>query len=290
MNKLHISSVDFFFMSYDEPNAEKHWADLSDKVPWAKRVHGIKGFDSAHRACAEQSETDWFVTVDADNIIDLSFLDETIDINPLTDKRKSFCWNGVNMINGLIYGNGGLKLWSKEFAIQMANHEYAEGNESVDFCWEKDYRSVNKQFSEVWNNASPYQAFRVGFREGVKLSLQHGKRIKPHEMKHLHKINLRNLRIWSSVGADVENGLYAMYGTRLGLSRMFDEDFNFAIINEFDWFDEYFKEVYIEDEDELLIEIKRLGDLIEKETKIIVPCLDKQASNFFRETFKERNE
>ena len=30
---------DIIYLSYDEPNAEKNYADLCKKVPWAKRVH-----------------------------------------------------------------------------------------------------------------------------------------------------------------------------------------------------------------------------------------------------------
>ena len=41
--------LDVVFLSYDEPNADLHYADLCNKVPWAKRVHGIKGSDSAHK-------------------------------------------------------------------------------------------------------------------------------------------------------------------------------------------------------------------------------------------------
>ena len=37
---------------HDEPNAEKNYADLLKKVPWAKRVHGVKGSDAAHKAAA----------------------------------------------------------------------------------------------------------------------------------------------------------------------------------------------------------------------------------------------
>ena len=31
-----IADIDFVFLSYDEPNAEKNFADLKRKVPWAK--------------------------------------------------------------------------------------------------------------------------------------------------------------------------------------------------------------------------------------------------------------
>ena len=67
--KVKIAELDIIYLSYDEPNAEKNYADLLTKVPWAKRVHGVEGSDAAHKACAELSETDRFVTVDGDNTV-----------------------------------------------------------------------------------------------------------------------------------------------------------------------------------------------------------------------------
>jgi len=49
-NKIKVIDQDIVFLSYDEPNAEKNYADLLKKVPWAKRVHGVKGSDAAHKA------------------------------------------------------------------------------------------------------------------------------------------------------------------------------------------------------------------------------------------------
>ena len=43
-----IKDVDIIFLSYDEPNAEENWADLKKKIPWAKRVHGVEGFQMRH--------------------------------------------------------------------------------------------------------------------------------------------------------------------------------------------------------------------------------------------------
>ena len=45
-----VIEFDVFFLSYDEPNADLHYADLCNKVPWAKRIHGVKGSDHAHKA------------------------------------------------------------------------------------------------------------------------------------------------------------------------------------------------------------------------------------------------
>ena len=71
--KINIAEQDIIFLSYDEPNAEKNYVDLVNKVPWAKRVHGVDGSDAAHKECARQSETDRFISVDGDNIVDPKF-------------------------------------------------------------------------------------------------------------------------------------------------------------------------------------------------------------------------
>ena len=114
---MKVIEFDVVFLSYDEPNADLHYADLCTKVPWAKRVHGVKGSDHAHKAAAELSETDWFITVDADNIVDPKFFN--IDLDMSDPKIKVYGWCGNNRINGLRYGNGGLKIWNKEFVLNM---------------------------------------------------------------------------------------------------------------------------------------------------------------------------
>lgn len=298
--QFRISEFDVVFLSYDEPNAEKHWADLLDKAPWAKRVHKVKGFDAAHRAAAQQSDTPWFVTVDADNIVDPAFFDQVVELDVEADANRCFSWNAVNMMNGLMYGNGGLKLWSKEFVLNMNSHEHAnDPRKAIDFCWEDDYQQVHRTFSEVWNNASPYQAFRVGYREGVKLALDRGERVSASEMKtRLHPVNLRNLRIWCSVGADVDNGLWAIYGARLGFSSIIEPSFNMTVVRDYDWFDlhweEHVKPAFFTDgqfdEAKLKAEAIKLGNTICDATRIKIPLLDSDASVFFRETFKFRND
>ena len=39
------------------------------KVSWAKRIHGVEGSDAPHKACAKISETQRFITVDGDNLV-----------------------------------------------------------------------------------------------------------------------------------------------------------------------------------------------------------------------------
>ena len=134
-NRYRISDLDFVYISYMEPNKEENWADLKNKVPWAKRVDGVKGFDSAHKAAAETAETDFFISVDGDNIIDETFLLQTLDFEK-TDRKAVHRWRAKNSINGLVYGNGGLVGWDKETCLNMHTHENAKDKKAeIDFCW-----------------------------------------------------------------------------------------------------------------------------------------------------------
>ena len=109
--KIRIAEQDIIYLSYDEPNAEKNYADLCSKIPWAKRVHGVKGSDAAHKACAALSETEYFVTVDGDNIVDPEFINVEIDLTELgLTQDHVFSWCGKVNVNNLMYGNGGIKL------------------------------------------------------------------------------------------------------------------------------------------------------------------------------------
>ena len=240
--KQSITEFDLFYLSYDEPQKEEFWAKLQDLAPWAQRVDGVKGFDSAHKACARLSETDRFITVDGDNLVYPEFFDLELDI-PARLADATLSWAGRNTINGLCYGNGGLKLWTKEFVLNMRTHENAtRDEEKVDFCWDDKYVQLNGVYSDTCPNGSPFQAFRAGFREGVKMTLDRGAKAGEGAIsKYLHDKNYRRLLIWASVGADAENGLWSIYGTRLGIYMTnVQADFDISQISDYDWFKSYF--------------------------------------------------
>jgi len=219
-DKVKILDLDFVFISYKEPNCEENYADLLNKVPWAKRVHGVEGFDSAHKAAAKIAETDFFISVDGDNIINESFLLQTLDWSK-TNPKHVHRWRAQNNINGLIYGNGGLVGWHKETCAVMKTHENATADDNkgqVDFCWSVPHANLHNCYSTTVINTTPQQAFVAGHREGVKMSLNQGKIVDPANFKQI--IDLRNIKklvTWMSIGADIENGNYAMLGTRVGL-------------------------------------------------------------------------
>tara|TARA_Y100001937_G_scaffold127357_1_gene199417 strand:+ start:1074 stop:2033 length:960 start_codon:yes stop_codon:yes gene_type:complete len=292
--KIDVTELDIFYISYDEPNCEENWADLLNKVPWAKRVHGVKGFDAAHKACAEQSETDRFITVDGDNIVmdeffnqQLEFPEKDHDGNDISE--SIFSWNAKNLLNGLVYGNGGLKCWPKEYTLGINTHEAATDGEGMEFCWKLNYIQMNDIFSEVHQTASPFQAFRAGFREGVKLSLDQGARVKANNFKD--KIwygNFNRLNVWCNIGTDVENGWWALYGSRLGCEKTVLSDWNTNQISDYDWFKEFFEKERssIDDQDHLQSKTIAIGDRLNDEIQgMMLFDPNDQMSKFFKATF-----
>jgi len=291
MNKFKVIDYDIIYLSYDEPNAEKNYADLLTKVPWAKRVHGVEGSDAAHKACAELSETPRFVTVDGDNTVHAKFLEQEIDFDEnqdLTDCVISWC--GKNVINGLMYGNGGLKCWPKEFVLNMKTHENADPDNphaQVDFCWDLKYIQQNSCYSDVWNNYTPQQAWRAGFREGVKMALDRG--VKPTKQQFLngHWKNLHRLWIWLMIGSDVENGLWAIYGARQGLFMTMCTDWDYVNVRDFEYLNDMWQHEK-EKEDGLLIQIQALGNDLINNLDIPIdpnPLLPNQ-SKFFKTVYQ----
>lgn len=245
MTKLVIGDLDVFYLSYDEPNKEEHWADVLQKFPFAKRVDGVKGFDNAHKECARQSDTERFITIDGDNIVDEKFFDLEITIPDDTDLEHSvISWSAKNVVNGLVYGNGGIKCWPVDLVLEMQTHENAvDETKKVDFCWDLNYIQMNNVYSMVFNAGSPFQAFRAGYREGVKMSLDEGKTVPAEDFKkRIWPKNYERLITWCNVGSDVENGLWAVYGARLGAYDVnFKEGYELECISSYDWFKEYFE-------------------------------------------------
>lgn len=231
---MKTTELDIIFLSYDEPNAELNYADLCNKVPWAKRIHGVKGSDAAHKHAAVISETDWFITVDADNIVNTSFFN--VDIDTTSESINAYSWIGRNLLNGLQYGNGGLKAWRKDYVLNMKSHEASDSSRAqVDFCWEDGYKQFKTCYSDVNITASPYQAWRAGFREGVKMTLVDGVKVAPEEIKtRVWWHNLHRLKMWATVGAHAINGNYAILGARMGTYMTNCTDWNYVDVRDFD--------------------------------------------------------
>lgn len=303
--QIPVTNFDIIFISYDEDNAELNWADLKKKCLWAKRIHGIKGSDAAHKEAAKLSNTDRFITCDADTIIKPEFFNTTIDKELAEDLTKTISWSSVNHLNGLIYGNGSLKCWTKPFIFNMKTHEESDQPKNqIEFCFEDGYIQSNDIYSITYPNGSPKQAWRSGFREGVKMTLNQGIKIPLKDLKDkMYWKNMIRLLIWCSVGTDVEYGLWAILGARMGcyMTNLTSWDYinvrDFEYLNDmwnekvapkYESFDSLFicsKTGYGWNNDHLLLEIKNLGDILRDELHLEVAEFDKHSSQFFRKIF-----
>ena len=231
-----IADLDCIFLSYKEPNADVNWAYLRSIAPWAKRVHGIEGSDAAHKTAGAASETERFILIDGDNQPNPEFFNQQLRLDE-ENKNCVFRWRAKNDINGLCYGNGGISSWTKEFVSTMQTHEATDGSPDtvVEFCFDKNYWAMHDVWSTTYPNYSPQQAWQAGFREGVKLCLDRGRRPTPQEFESsTWRGNRENLIIWCTVGCDVEFGKWAIMGARQGAyMTMFDDSWDYTEVRDF---------------------------------------------------------
>jgi hypothetical protein len=243
MNIFDFFNYDVVFLSYDEPNADQNFRQLLTIVPEAKRVHGVKGSDSAHKQCAQVATTERVIIVDGDNYVTGDFRNQMISLNSDIDAEQVvFSWPSKNIINGLVYGNGGIKCWSTDAIQNMRTHENSDPEDTknqVDFCWSMNYVPIDKIFSEIHNDVSKQQAWRAGFREGVKMCLDQG--LRPQQITSIARSNLLRLLTWMTVGLDNHNGIWAILGARQGFYLTMCTDWDFTQVRDFDYLNNYYK-------------------------------------------------
>jgi len=285
--KIDVADLDVVYLSYDEPQKEEFWVKIQNMIPWAVRVDGVKGSDAAHKAAADASTTDRFILIDGDNIPDERFFNLTLDFDD-TSKDAVLRWRARNHINGLMYGNGGLSSWTKEFVYNMKTHENSTSNDATDveFCFDPLYWPMHDCYSITYPNGSAYHAWRAGFREGVKMCLDRGRKPSVAEFQErVHARNLDHLTIWHNVGRDVEYGDYAILGARQGTHMTMLTDWNHRGVQWFDSLEEIYNSNYI-DEDNIEYNINLLGEQLNTQLDLPMLKLDKNASAFFKQHYR----
>lgn len=281
-----VADLDCIYLTYDEPKREEFWIKIQNMVPWAKRVDGVKGSDAAHKAAADASDTDRFVLIDGDNIPDPEFFNLQLFLDD-TNRDCVFRWKARNSINGLMYGNGGMSCWTRDFVYGMRTHEASDGSaeNDVEFCFYPNYWAMNDCYSTTYPNATPFQAWRAGFREGVKMCLDRG--TKPSLAEFESRVVSRNydhLCIWQSVGADVENGFWAMYGARLGTFMIMLEGWNYRDVQDFD----VLERLWTSFEQDGADQCRDLGKILRTKLGLPIVDMDPEQSRFFKHHYKSQ--
>lgn len=259
---VETNNLPVVFLSFNEPNFLENLDQLKSHFPNVFHVNGIYGSDAAHKAAVhavkqQHPTVERIIIVDGDNFIAEDFFNFTCEIKSEYDLQNHvLSFSAINSVNGNNYGNGGIKIWPVKLIENMNTHENGK-DESIDFDLSV-YLEFNKVGSTTVINSSEKQAWISGFREGFKLT---------HNVK-FSQINWRNydrLWRWMHLGADVPNGMWAMYGARLGCLYAL-ENFNPKHIKDHQWLAFKFEELHATYKNYLADEVGRIGHLIKLKT------------------------
>lgn len=286
MNTVDIADLDVVYLSYDEPQREEFWVKIKNMVPWAVRVDGVKGSDAAHKAAADASTTERFILIDGDNLPNLEFFNLTMSFPEPDWERAVLRWRACNHINGLMYGNGGISSWTREFVWNMRTHEHTDGRDEtvVEFCFDPLYWPMHDCYSTTYPNGSPKHAWRAGFREGVKMCLDKGRKPSLSEFQQrVHRRNLDHLTIWHNVGLDVDQGAWAIAGARQGTYMTMLSDWDYRDVQSFDALDELWKTTFANDPAEV---IQRYQEQLKTQLDLPMNVLMPAESKFFKHHYR----
>ena len=286
MKKIDIADLDCIYLTYDEPEREEFWVKIRNMIPWARRVDGVKGSDAAHKAAAAASNTERFVLIDGDNLPEEKFFNLTLELPDAQWESAIFRWRARNHINGLMYGNGGLSSWTRTFANDMRTHEATDGRveTEIEFCFDPLYWPMHDCYSTTYPNGSAFQAWRAGFREGVKMCLNQGARPGLAEFKtRVHQRNLDHLTIWHNVGRDVEHGVWAIAGSRMGTYMTMLTEWDHRLVQDFDALKDIFQTV---DGHNPEIVLGRVAEDLYRQLDLPMTVIDAQASRFFKHHYR----
>jgi len=166
----------------------------------------------------------------------------------------------------------------------MHTHENAKDSRAkLDFCWTVKHENLHNCYSQTVINSTPRQAFVAGYREGVKMSLEKGERVSPSEFRQrIWAANLKILTTWMSVGAEVENGQYAMLGARIGCYKTALGDDSLYQISDLDMMKDIYDQNLQDHMTNLDEELKLYGESIRTRLDIPVAELDAEQSRFFK--------
>jgi hypothetical protein len=286
MKTVDIADLDVVYLSYDEPQKEEFWIKIRNMIPWATRIDGVKGSDAAHKAAAEASNTARFILIDGDNLPDPEFFNKTLQFPDQQWEQAVFRWRARNHVNGLMYGNGGLSSWTRDFVLGMKTHENTDGRDEtvVEFCFDPLYWPMHDCYSTTYPNGSARHAWRAGFREGVKMCLDKGRKPSLSEFRdRVHQRNLDHLTIWHNVGVEVDQGAWAIAGARMGTYWTMLSDWDYREVQWFDALEVIWETVKLTDPAEIIM---RYQDALSTQLDLHMCMLNNQQSKFFKHHYR----
>jgi hypothetical protein len=226
--------LDVVFISYHEPNAEQNWQRVLQKAPYALRVDGVEGIFQAHKQAAKLAKTDMFYVVDGDAyLVD----DWKFDYQPgLFDRDCAYVWSSRNPVNDLVYGYGGVKLFSRKMMMRAKKWTKLDMTTTI-----MPKLKVMDMISNITAfNSDEFSTWRSAFREVVKLSLN-------IQSNPENRENQDRLNSWCTRGSNQSQGLWAIHGALDALKFFKDNKQDFEAlkkINDRTWLEDFYKKMY----------------------------------------------
>jgi hypothetical protein len=211
---------DVVFISYNEINADENYNKLCEICPRAKRVHGVKGIHQAHITAAKMVTTPMFWVVDGDaKVVDEFNFNMLL---PHHDRDIVHVWKSQNPVNGLVYGNGGVKLLPTglTLAVDVNSSDMTTSISSK-------FKAMNEISNMNMFNTDSFATWRSAFRECAKLAGNVIDRQDNTETQY-------RLNIWCTV-ANGEYYEYALRGANEGRAFAEQHPDELYKINDFNW-------------------------------------------------------
>jgi hypothetical protein len=190
--KIDDKALDVVYVSNGEKNADLNWDRLQKLCPRAKRIDGVNGRAQAYKACAEISETDWFI-----NVFAKCWVHDDFDFNWQPDymqNDKHYIFDSYNPVTELTYGHMGIIAYNKQLVLDCTEW-------GLDFTLSMPHTSVPVVGSTADYATTPYETWRTAFRECIKLDQQ--KDIESQfRLKQWYTVGNGEFGDWSKRGAE----------------------------------------------------------------------------------------
>ena len=184
--------LDVVYVSNGEKNADLNWDRLQKLCPRAKRIDGVNGRAQAYKACAEISETDWFI-----NVFAKCWVHDDFDFNWQPDymqNEKHYIFDAYNPVTELTYGHMGIIVYNKQMVLDCTEW-------GLDFTLSMPHGSVPVVGSTADYATTPYETWRTAFRECIKLDQQKDVESQ-YRLKQWYTVGNGEMGIWSKRGAE----------------------------------------------------------------------------------------
>ena len=225
---------DIAFITYNcpEPATTERYIELIKQFPNQRvyRVNGVKGIHQAHIEAAKRAKTDMFYVIDADAKILPGFKFD-LRLDP-SEEDIVHVWRAINPVNGLDYGNGGIKLLPTELTKNL-NVNSTDMTTSIS----PRFKAVDEVSNITMYNTDPLSTWRSAFRECAKLS----SKIIPGQVDYETEARLDK---WVNYPSDAEFAEYSRGGASAGQWYGSTHKGDLAAlskINDYDWLAEQFE-------------------------------------------------